>query len=525
MQGRACDGSAGLSQINATGGAAGELGRAEAAVTKSCEQGEMSSEAMQVEDALSRAQQKSSPLYAGRVEVYAKAIKGRYRTIKWTALIVLLGIYYLVPWLRWDRGPTAPDQAVLVDMAGRRLYFFWIEIWPQEVYFLTGILILAAFGLFLATSLFGRLWCGFACPQTVWTDLFMQVERWIEGDRAERMRFDKAPWTAAKWRKRLTKHAAWLLISFLTGGAWIMYFGDAPTVVRDFFTGEAGAAAYFFVGLFTATTYLLAGFAREQVCTYMCPWPRIQGALVDKDTMAVTYEAWRGEPRGKYRKGESWDARGDCIDCKQCVAVCPTGIDIRDGFQLECIGCGLCIDACNDVMTKVGRPLHLIAYDSERNQELRAASQPSVYRLFRPRTILYVIIIAAVSATMLSILALRSTVDVNILPDRNPLFVTLSDGSIRNGYTIRLMNKERMAKAYELSVDGHDGRLSVVGQEGHAPVVTLQAPPDGVSTHRVFVQLPRAEVKGEVNDMTFELKDTTTGNAATFDTVFRGPKR
>jgi cytochrome c oxidase accessory protein FixG len=480
---------------------------------------------MQAEDALSRAQQKASPLYAGRVEVYAKAIKGRFRTIKWTALAVLLGIYYLVPWIRWDRGPGVPDQAVLVDMAGRRLYFFWIEIWPQEVYFLTGVLMLGAFGLFLATSLFGRLWCGFACPQTVWTDLYMQVERWIEGDRAERMRFDKAPWTAEKWRKRLTKHAVWLLIAFLTGGAWIMYFNDAPSVVHRFFTGEAGLPVYFFVALFTATTYLLAGFAREQVCTYMCPWPRIQGALVDKDTMAVTYERWRGEPRGKYRKGESWEGRGDCIDCKQCVAVCPTGIDIRDGFQLECIGCGLCIDACNDVMAKVGRPPNLIAYDSERNLELRAAGQPSVYRLVRPRTILYVVVIGIVAAIMLGILALRATVDVNILPERNPLFVTLADGSIRNGYTIRIMNKARSERSFQLSVSDPAGRLSAMGQEGHAPTVTLLAPPDGVGTHRGFVQRPRNDVKSEVNDLTFKLVDTMTGTDQEFETIFRGPKR
>ena len=485
----------------------------------------MSTEALPVEEALSRAEQRASPLYAGRVEVYAKAIRGNFRTIKWAALIVLLGIYYLTPWLRWDRGPLAPSQAVLADMAGGRLYFFGIEIWPQEVYYLTGLLMLAAFGLFLATSLFGRLWCGFACPQTVWTDLFMQVERWIEGDRAERMRFDKAPWTPAKWRKRVGKHAAWLLIAFLTGGAWIMYFRDAPTVVGEFFTGQAGLTIYFFVFLFTATTYLLAGMAREQVCTYMCPWPRIQGALVDQDTMAVTYEAWRGEPRGKYRKGQPFAGRGDCIDCKQCVAVCPMGIDIRDGFQLECIGCGLCIDACDDVMEKIGRPPKLIAYDSERNQELRAAGRPAQYRLVRPRTILYLIMVAGVGLTMLAILALRASVDINILPDRNPLFVTMSDGSIRNGYTIRVMNKQHAEKGYELALAGTEGRLSVVGQDGQATAVTLMAPPDGTATHRVFVQLPRAAVAQDQNTLQFELKDIETGQVGRFDTVFRGPKR
>ena len=280
-------------------------------------------------------------------------------------------------------------------MAAGRLYFFGIEIWPQEIYYLTGLLILAAFGLFLATSLFGRLWCGFACPQTVWTDLFMQVERWIEGDRAERIRFDKAPWTAdevAQAPRSSTR--VWLLIALLTGGAWIMYFRDAPTRRRRVLHRPGRRQVYFFVFLFTATTYVLAGMAREQVCTYMCPWPRIQGALVDQDTMAVTYEAWRGEPRGKYRKGDSFDGRGDCIDCRQCVAVCPMGIDIRDGFQLECIGCGLCIDACDDVMERIGRPPNLIAYDSERNQELRSVGQPVVYRLFRPRTLLYAAILA-----------------------------------------------------------------------------------------------------------------------------------
>ncbi|MFO1073613.1 MAG: cytochrome c oxidase accessory protein CcoG [Geminicoccaceae bacterium] len=485
----------------------------------------MSNEIVDAEDALSRAQQKASSLYAGRIEVYAKAIKGRFRTVKWAVLAALLAIYYVTPWLRWHRGPGVPDQAVLADMAGRRLYFFWIEIWPQEVYYLTGILIMASFGLFLATSLFGRLWCGFTCPQTVWTDLFMQVERWIEGDRAERMRLDKGPWTPAKWRKRLLKHAAWLLISLLTGGAWIMYFNDAPTIMVELLTGQAGAAIYFFVLLFTATTYLLAGFAREQVCTYMCPWPRIQGALVDNDTMAVTYEAWRGEPRGKFRKGDSWDQRGDCIDCKQCVAVCPMGIDIRDGFQLECIGCGLCIDACDDVMGKLGRPQHLIAYDSERNQELRSVGQPSVYRLVRPRTILYLIILSLIGGLMLGMLTFRATLDVNILPERNPLYVQLADGGIRNAYTLRLMNKDLSERSFRLAVTDSEARLSVLGQEGHAAAVTLLAPPDGVETYRVFVQLPRAAVKGEVGDITFTLTDSVTGKTSEFKSVFRGPKR
>ncbi|MFO1038770.1 MAG: cytochrome c oxidase accessory protein CcoG [Geminicoccaceae bacterium] len=483
----------------------------------------MATEIAGADDALSRTKQKASPLYAGRVEIYAKAVQGHYRKIKWAALIILLGIYYILPWIRWTRGPGQPDQAVLVDMAGRRLYFFWIEIWPQEVYYLTGVLILSAFGLFLATALFGRIWCGFACPQTVWTDLYMQVERWIEGDRAQRIRFDKAPWTAEKWRKRILKHVVWLLIALFTGGAWIMYFNVAPTVVRQFFTGQAGGTVYFFTGLFTFTTYLLAGMAREQVCTYMCPWPRIQGALVDKDTMAVTYEAWRGEPRDKYRKGESFDGRGDCIDCNQCVAACPTGVDIREGFQLECIGCGLCIDACDDIMDKIGRPKRLIAYDSERNQELRAEGKPSSYRIVRPRTILYAAVWLLVALVILVSLSLRSTLDVDILPERNPMFVTMSDGSIRNSYLLKIMNKTNSDQSYRVAVEGLPAQISTLSTPDPTENVTLVASPDGVTTFRILVRAPRNSLQGDQTPIKLGLTDTVTGSTASFGTIFRGP--
>lgn len=483
-------------------------------------------EVVEEQNALSRAEQKASPLYAGRIRVYPKSVKGTFRTIKWAALIGLLTIYYVAPWLRWDRGPGAPNQAILADFETRRIYFFWIEIWPQEIYFLTGLLMMAAFGLFLATSLFGRLWCGFACPQTVWTDLFMWVERLIEGDRAERMRLDAQPWTAQKIAKKALKHFVWVVIAAATGGAWIMYFNDAPTVTREILTGQASTTVYFFFGLFTTTTYLLGGIAREQVCTYMCPWPRIQGALVDQDTMAVTYEAWRGEPRGKYRKGESFEGRGDCIDCRQCVAVCPMGIDIRDGFQLECIGCGLCIDACDDVMRKIGRPPRLISYDSARNLALRAQGLPPQYRLVRPRTILYATVFTLVAATMLAVLALRSTTDINVLPERNPLFVTLSDGSIRNGYTVKILNKAREHRAYELAIEGLPGaRLQLAGAPSERTTLILDAPPDGVGAHRLFVRAPRAAVTSEVMDITFTLTDTVSGERTRVATTFRGPKR
>ena len=465
-----------------------------------------------------------APLYASRVKVQPKAVSGRFRTLKWWVLGVLLGIYYLLPWVRWDRGPDAPDQAVLIDMANRRGYFFFIEIWPQEVYYLMGLLLLGAVGLFLATSLAGRVWCGYSCPQTVWTDLFMWVERWIEGDRNARMKLDREPFGLQKALKRTAKHGIWLVIAALTGGAWIMYFNDAPTVVGDIFTGQASALVYGFVALFTATTYLLAGWAREQVCTYMCPWPRFQAAMFDEDTLIVTYQKWRGEPRGKSKRGAAPAGVGDCVDCLQCVAVCPTGIDIRKGLQMECIGCALCIDACDSVMDKLGRPRGLITYDTERRQQDRAAGRPAGYRLVRPRTVVYSLLFLVIAGAMLWSLAFRSSFDISVLHDRTPLYVTLSDGSIRNGYTIKILNMTREQRSYALSFAGvEDASISVVGaaDEGGHPV--LRARPDSVETYQVYVRAPRAAVADETLPAVFELT-TPAGETARHQTIFRGPK-
>ena len=312
-----------------------------------------------------------------------QGVKGHFRTIKWAALVVLLGIYYVTPWLRWDRGPDAPNQAVLADMAGGRLYFFGIEIWPQEIYYPdrhpdAGRLRPVPRDLAVRPAVVRLRLPADGLDRPVHAGRALDRGRPGASGSASTRRRGRA----AKWRKRVAQ-ACGLAADRVPAPAAP---GSCTSATRPPWSassspGRPGSAIYFFVVLFTATTYVLAGMAREQVCTYMCPWPRIQGALVDRDTMAVTYEAWRGEPRGKYRKGESFDGRGDCIDCKQCVAVCPTGVDIRDGFQLECIGCGLCIDACDEVMGKIGRPPKLIAYDSERNQELRAAGKAPAYRL------------------------------------------------------------------------------------------------------------------------------------------------
>jgi cytochrome c oxidase accessory protein FixG len=467
-----------------------------------------------------------APLYAERAKVYPKRVRGLFRRIKWAALIVLLGIYYVAPWLRWDRGPGAPDQAFLVDMPARRAYFLGIEIWPQEVYYLTGLLILGAVGLFLVTSVAGRVWCGFACPQTVWTDLFMWVEHLIEGDRNARIKLDRQSWTVRKYARKALKHGAWLAIAALTGGAWVMYFNDAPTLVRDLARLEASTTVLFFIGLFTTTTYLLAGLAREQLCTYMCPWPRFQAAMLDEDTLVVTYEGWRGEPRGKHRKGPQADRLGDCVDCGQCFHVCPTGVDIRDGNQLECIGCALCIDACNEVMAKVGLPRDLITYDTTRNQAQRAAGRPTGYRLLRPRTVIYAGLLAAAGLVMIAALAMRSTLDINVLRDRSPLFVTLSDGSIRNGYTFKILNKSRVERDFELGFDGPAGaELAVVGIERSQGPARFHARRDTVETYRLYVKAPRQALPEATVPVRFLLRDLSDGESAAYDSVFVGPGR
>jgi cytochrome c oxidase accessory protein FixG len=479
-----------------------------------------------VEDATSvRAQKADAPAYVNRIKVYPKQVDGLFRRLKWAALSACLGLYYIVPWLRWDRGPGAPDQAVLIDLPSRRAYFFMIEIWPQEVYFLTGLLILGALALFLVSSLFGRLWCGYACPQTVWTDLFMWVERAIEGDRNARMKLDKMPSNAGKVLLKTLKHGAWLVIAAATGGAWVFYYADAPTTLRALFEGTASVETYFFVGLFTATTYLLAGWAREQVCTYMCPWPRFQAAMFDENTLTVAYRGWCGEPRGSHKAGQSWDGRGDCVDCRQCIAVCPTGIDIRDGQQLECIGCGLCVDACDAIMDKVGRPRGLIAFDTIANLAAASGGQKPRYRLVRPRVIVYAGALAVVALVMLAAFMARPSVEMSVLRDRAPLFVQLSDGSIRNGYTVKILNKTRDSERYELTADGVEhATIQVVAAGDTADARTvLDARPDSVATYRIYVTAPARALSDHSVRLTFKVRGEQ-GVSAEHRTVFLSPE-
>ncbi|BCH33304.1 cytochrome c oxidase accessory protein CcoG [Mesorhizobium sp. L-8-10] len=494
------------------------------------------------------------PLYAPRRKIFPKRASGSFRRFKWLVMLVTLGIYYLTPWLRWDRGPYAPDQAVLVDLAHRRFYFFFIEIWPQEFFFVAGLLVMAGVGLFLITSTVGRAWCGYSCPQTVWVDLFLVVERAIEGDRNARIKLDAGPWTARKLVLRSAKHAIWLLIAVATGGAWIFYFADAPTLFLDVVSGKAAAVAYITVAVLTATTYTFGGLMREQVCTYMCPWPRIQAAMLDEHSLTVTYNDWRGEPRSRHAKKAAAEGRpvGDCVDCNACVAVCPMGIDIRDGQQLECITCALCIDACDAVMDKIGKERGLISYatlsDYNANMALATAggttaidpgrvrgtdgkltdkvAQFHIRKLFRPRTFIYMGGWTLVGVALLYALLGRDRLEINVLHDRNPQFVTLSDGSIRNGYTVKLLNMIPEPRTIILTMQGLPGaNMSVIGSDQPEDrSIAVLVEPDRLRTLKVFVRQPKEFVDGTDASFKFIVEDKSSFERDDYVATFKAPE-
>ncbi|MCG6114724.1 MAG: cytochrome c oxidase accessory protein CcoG [Mesorhizobium sp.] len=494
------------------------------------------------------------PLYAARKKIFPKRATGNFRNFKWLVMLITLGIYYVTPWIRWDRGPYAPDQAVLVDIANRRFYFFFIEIWPQEFFIVAGLLVMAGIGLFLITSTVGRAWCGYTCPQTVWVDLFLVVERWIEGDRNARIKLDAGPWTAAKMTKRVAKHGIWILIAVATGGAWIFYFADAPTLAMDFMTGQAATVAYITVAILTATTYTFGGLMREQVCIYMCPWPRIQAAMLDENSLTVTYNDWRGEPRTRGVKKAAAEGRaiGDCVDCNACVAVCPMGIDIRDGQQLECITCALCIDACDSVMDKTGKERGLIAYatlaDYNHNMALAttggsAAIDPArvrgpdgrlaefvrgldLWRIIRPRTFVYLAVWGLIGLGLLYALATRDLLEISVQHDRNPQFVLLSDGSIRNGYTVKILNKVAEPRAVTLSLEGLEGATMMLAgfDMPEAREVFVMLEPDRLRNLRVFVRMPPEGVEPGATSFTFHVEEGQGLEAASYSAIFHAPE-
>jgi len=456
-------------------------------------------------------------LFAKAQKVYPRNVDGFFRRLKWWLIAVTLGIYYLAPFIRWDRGPHIPDQAILIDLPARRAYFFAIEIWPQEVYYLVGILVTAAILLFFATSLLGRVWCGYFCFQTVWTDLFIWAERFFQGERGARQRLHDGPWTTEKFLKISATHVTWIFIAFMTAGTFVLYFNDAPVLLDDFLNQRVSPMVLGFMTALTFSTYLMAGFAREQVCTYMCPYARFQSAMFDPDTLVIGYDLVRGEPRGKHKKGEAFSDKGHCIDCQACVQVCPMGIDIRDGLQIQCIACGLCIDACDDIMDKMSLPRGLVRYDTERGltESDKGHTKP---RFIRPRTIYYAIVLTAILALLTYGLLTRKPAELHVIHDRNPLFVQLSNGLINNGYDIKILNKTHDVRNFALDIEGIDNASIEVEGAGNVSANALPVAPDEVGHFHFFVKAATQDVPSR--DIVFTITDKVSGITYKHDSVF-----
>jgi len=389
----------------------------------------------------------SVDLYAKRETIYTRAFTGIFRNVRIASGLFLFTLFLGTVWLPWgDR------QAVWWNLPERKFYVFGATFWPQDFMLLSWLLIICAFGLFFITVFAGRVWCGYTCPQSVWTWVFMWCEKVTEGDRNARMKLDKAPMSANKLMRKTAKHILWISIGFITGFTFVGYFSPIRELAMDLISGSADGWAYFWVGFFTLLTYLNAGWLREQVCIHMCPYSRFQSVMFDKDTLIVSYDPERGEKRGPRKKGSDYKAQGlgDCIDCKLCVHVCPTGIDIRDGLQIACIGCAACIDACDDVMLKVGYPKGLISYTTEHN----LSGQKT--KLIRPRLIGYAVALTIMSSLFAYTVFNRTLVELNVLKDRTP-YRENQEGRIENVYTLKIMNKDQTDHVYIIEASGLKG--------------------------------------------------------------------
>jgi len=422
-------------------------------------------------------------------KIQARSTRGRYNTLRWAMVALTQLVFYGLCWLDWGG-----RQAVLFHLDGRKFYFFDLVLWPQDVLYMALLLIISAAGLFAVTAVAGRLFCGFACPQTVYTALFMGIESRIEGDRMARLKLDASPWNAEKILRRGGKHLAWLALAGWTGVTFVGYFTPIrellPTLGHLGQTGGSGPWETFWVLFYAGFTYMQAGFLREQVCQHMCPYSRFQGVMFDPQTINVGYDVQRGEPRGAQRKeapaGDS-KAQGDCVDCTLCVQVCPTGIDIRNGLQYACISCGLCIDACNKVMDKIGAPRGLIRFDSNDRLE---GNKASVFRFWRPRVIAYTVLLAAMAVALVAGLAQRIPLRVDVLRERNALAREVEDGWVENIYTVKLINMAETPRRFQLAVSGlpeaHIAgatEVAAAGGEVTSLVVAVRAHPDGNDRH------------------------------------------
>ena len=447
----------------------------------------------------------------GGETIYAKRMPGRYRTIKWFTMSVWL-LFFLGPYLRWSG-----HQAILFDIPGRKFHIFDITILAQDVWMLSLVLLFFAILLAVVTSIAGRIFCGYFCFQTVWTDIFTFIEDKLEGNPAQRRKLDQAPLSFNKLRIKVSKHVLWLLIAMLTGVSFAAWFTDSFQLWHDYFTLSAAPAGWAVLGLFTAGTYLLAGYLREQVCFWLCPYARIQSVMYDTETILPVYDYKRGEPRGKLKKSEEAAAlkQGDCIDCNQCVAVCPTGIDIREGQQEGCITCALCLDACDSVMEKVNKPKGLIRYASF--DEIEGKSTVKFYK--RPRVLVYITILTLALMGILWGITHLGTLEMRVLHERSPLYDMQSDGSIMNRYELKLLNKVDHKVELTVTAKGIDG-MTLTGAE-----TTIPVNPDQVKSHTVFISVPADKIPGERTPVTFTVVDKNSpSSTASYESMFIAPE-
>ena len=436
-------------------------------------------------------------LYAIRQVIQPRAVHGVFAN--WRVALVLLtqAVYYGLPWLQWDN-----RQAVLFDLAARKFYIFGLVFWPQDFVYLTGLLVLAALALFLFTAVAGRLWCGYACPQTVYTEIFMWVESWLEGDHLARRKLDKSPWSANKLRRRGLKHFVWVLIALWTGFTFVGYFTPIQILAAEVMSATLGPWETFWILFYGFATWGNAGFMREQVCKYMCPYARFQSVMFDSDTLTVTYDTSRGEPRGSRSKKADYKALGlgDCVDCSVCVQVCPTGIDIRDGLQYECIGCAACIDGCDQIMDKMGYPRGLIRYTTENVVKGKYPDSGILKHVLRPRTIIYTVLMALLSGAFVYSLATRVPLRVDVIRDRVALSKETDEGLIENVYRLQIINKDGQPHRYTLQAQGIDGlQVVTAGREiAAAPLQTIDIP--------VSLIADPVELKGRSIEVTFTIQ-------------------
>jgi cytochrome c oxidase accessory protein FixG len=427
----------------------------------------------------------SDSLYAARQKVYVREVSGRYDRLRVVAVCALLGLFYGLPWLQWDG-----HQAILFDLPARKFHIFGLLFFPQDFFLLTWLLIIAAVSLFFFTALAGRLWCGYACPQTVWTSVFIGIERWFEGNRQQRMKLDHAPWTPHKLLRKGGKQALWIAFAAFTGLTFVGYFSAIRELVPGLLRASLGGWEYFWIVFYGFATYGNAGYMREQVCKYMCPYARFQSAMFDRNTLIISYDTKRGEPRGSRPRGVNPRERGlgDCVDCTLCVQVCPTGIDIRKGLQLECIACAACIDACDSVMDRMNYPRGLVRYTTQN------AVDNTPTHVLRPRTIIYGSLLLALIIGFGVAVANRDLVEVDVLRDRNALYRPLGDGMIENVYTVRFINKDTEAHALRVHAEGIAGLTvdtdrdvqSVGAGEVVSAAVRIRAPAGAVSGGRTI---------------------------------------